>query len=146
MSGRYVVGVLAEGEGEHAREAEVCQFGGAQLVEQDVAGLYVAVNEAAGVEVGQALHHLPEAALDLRLAQCPLLVEQRLLQVQVEVLEDQAQALLQAVARVNYFLELHDVGVVQRLQDRDFAQGSRRDAFVRVLELDHFDRDEVRGL
>ena len=123
------------------------------LVDEDVGGLDVAVDEVGGVQVVEGLGDLvgDEAAV--------LLLEEVLAdeRVEVDVHEFEEDVDVLVAGRANDLPQLHDVGVAEALQEHDLAVGAlgvrgvlegvevllQREALPR-LPLHHLPHDPVR--
>lgn len=144
----YLVSVGAQGHAKCPRETKIRQLQIALLVDEQVLGLEVAMQDAVGVAVfhtvAQLLHELldhgfaqPQMAasslhdaLGQWLAAAALRDGQRLhvlLQIEVQVLEDEVEFVAVGVHDVE---QAHDVGVVHFFQEGDFADRGRGNAFV----------------
>ena len=99
------------------------------------------MHNAALVTVEQPLEDLPDDAPDLVERQRHSLLVQVVLHVPVEKLEDQVQL----VPRVEHVQQIHDERVVELLQQGDLADGSRRDTFVGVFDLDFLEGHDLTG-
>lgn len=164
-----LVGVSAQGNTEGARKTKVGQLQVAVSIDQQVLGLQVAVEDAVGVAVADAVAKLPHELLDHGLAEAETTQGlgaalgqslaaaavgdgeslHVLLQVEVEELEDEVELVAVGVDNVE---EAHDVGVAHLLEEGDFADGGGGDALVLGLEADLLQRhnataiEEVSGL
>jgi hypothetical protein len=156
----HLVGVCAERDTKSAGEPEVGELEVVVLVDEEVLGLEVAVEDAVSVAVAHALtqlHHelldhlivhgqglsIQAGALWESLAPPTLADGQRLhvlLQVAVEELKDEVQLVAVGVDDVE---QAHDVGVVHLLEQRDLPDGRRRDALVLGFEADLLERDDA---
>jgi uncharacterized protein (UPF0212 family) len=154
------VGVCAEGHAKGAGQPKVGELEVAVLVDEQVLGLEVAVQDAVGVAVAHALAQLHHELLDhvvvhvehlvrqpralgQRLSAAALADGQRLhvlLQVAVEELKHQVQLVAVGVHDVE---QPHDVGVVHLLEQRDLADSRRRDAFIFGLKADLLEGDDA---
>ena len=156
----YLVGVCAERNTKRAGEAKISELEVEVLVDEQVLGLEIAVQDAVGVAVPHALaqlHHelldhglvhvqrfsVETSALWQCLAAAALADWQRLhvlLQIAVEKLKHQIQLVAVGVDNVE---QAHDVGVVHLLEQRDLADGCRRDALIFGLEADLLEGDDA---
>jgi hypothetical protein len=154
------VGVCAERNTKSAGQTEISELEVAVLVDQQVLGLQVAMQDTVGMAVAHALaqvhhellhHHvvhderLPSQtrAIWQRLAPAAVADGQRLhvlLQVAVEELKHQVQLVAVGVHDVE---QAHDVGVVHLLEQRDLADSRRRDAFIFGLKADLLEGDDA---
>ncbi len=124
--GDDLVGVVAHRDAEGAGEPEVGQLELAGAVDEQVLRLEVAVQDAEGVAVRNAVDELVKVRLDQHGAQHFHAVHEAL-EILVEKLEDEVQFLL----LVHDILEADHVGVVQLLQDADLADGGRGHAWAK---------------
>ena len=157
----YLVGVCAERDAKGSGQAKIGELEVALLVNEQVLRLQVAVQDAVGVAVADAgaqlVHELLDhclaethvasaavhAALGQRLATASLRDGQSLhvfLQIQVEVFEDEVQLVAVGVDNVE---QAHNVGVAHLLEERDFADGSRRDTFILGFQTDLLECDDA---
>lgn len=148
-----LVGVGAQWNAKGAGEAKICELQVALLVDEQVLRLEVAVQDAVAVAVAHALYKLRHELLDHVLAEAERLQVRRravgqrltppavgdrqrlhvLFQVEVEELKDEVELV---PVGVHYVEQSDNVGVVHLLEERDFADRRRRDAFVFGLEAD----------
>lgn len=159
--GGYLVGVGAERDTEGSCQTEVSELEVALLVDEQVLGLQVAMKDAVGVAVAdtgaQLVHELLDhgvaethvasaavhAALGERLSTASLRDGQSLhvlLQIQVEVFEDEIQLVAVGVDNVE---QAHNVGVAHLLEERDLADGRRRDALILGFQTDLLECDDA---
>mmetsp|Transcript_40106 Transcript_40106/g.95826 ORF Transcript_40106/g.95826 Transcript_40106/m.95826 type:complete len:314 (-) Transcript_40106:105-1046(-) len=103
-----------------ARHAEIADLHVAVLIHQHIGGLQVPVVDASRVQVLQAHQQMIKYKLDLELLQVHLLGTEGL-QVSIPQLHDQVEC-VGLLLRQNHVMEPHDVGVIQTLEDCDFAQ------------------------
>jgi hypothetical protein len=154
------VGVCAQGNTESAGQTEISKLEIAVLVNQQVLGLQVAMQDAVGMAVAHALAQVHHELLhhhvvhDQRLSSQPRAVWQRLapatvadgqrlhvlLQIAVEELKHQVQLVAIGMHDVE---QAHDVGVVHLLKQRDLADGRRWDALIFGLEADLLEGDDA---
>ncbi len=93
------------------------------------------MQDAFGVDVGHSVDDLLYDHFDAFLVGLVLLAGDELLQVLLVVVEDDLQRLL--LRLVEDLEEGYDVGVVlEGLEEGDFAEGTRGDALLLVVELD----------
>lgn len=93
------------------------------------------MEDAAGVDVGDAVEDLLDDRLHLFLVGLVVLAGDELLEVLLVVVEDDLEGLL--LGLVEDLEEGDDVGVVlEGLEEGDFAEGGGGDAFLLVFELD----------
>ena len=150
--------VCAQRHPKGAGQTKISKLEVAVLVNQEVLGLQVTMQHAMSVAVPHTLAELHHELLDHcvvhderlpsearafgeRLATAALADRQRLhvlLEVAIEELEDEVQLVPVGVYDIE---ESHDVWVVHLLQQRDFADSSRGDAFVFGFEADLLERD-----
>ncbi len=111
------IGVQRDGEG--AGEAEVSDLEGSVVVDEDVGGLEITVEDAVGVAEGEALEELEHVGLDLVLwdSTCPSIVPDVGAEVGLKELEDK----LDVSTVLDYFLEHDYVRVLEFHQDGDFT-------------------------
>lgn len=154
------MGIRPKRDTKCASQTEIRQLEVQVLVNQQILGLQVAVEDTVGMAVAHTLAQLHHELLDelvvhgqvlprqpralwQRLATAALADGQRLhvlLEVEVEELHDEVQLVAVGVDDVE---ETHDVGVVHFLEQRDLADGGRGHAFVFGLEADLLERDDA---
>lgn len=145
------MGVCAQGHAKGAGETEIGQLEVAVLVDQQVLGLQIAMENTVGVTVLDALaelhhelanntvshaqvHQVHRCALGKSLATTTVSDGKGLhvlLEVEVEELKDEVK--LVAIG-VNDVKETDDVGVFQFFEEGDFADGGAGDAFILGFE------------
>lgn len=153
------MGVGAQRHTERAGQAKIGQLEIAILVNQQILGLQVTMQDPVGVAVADALAQLHHELLDhlvvhaqrlpgqprplgQRLAPATLADGQRLhvlLQVEVEELKDQIQLVAVGVDNVE---QADNVGVVHLLEEGDLANGRGWHALILGFEADLLQRDD----
>lgn len=155
-----LVGVGAQGDAKGAGETEISELQVAVAVDEQVLRLEVAVEHTVAVAVADALAQLAHELSDDSIAQAQPAQRgagslwqglaatavgngQRLhvlLEIQVEELKDEVQLVAVGVDNVE---ETHDVGVAHLLEQRDLADGGRRNTLVLGLEPDLLERNNA---
>ena len=143
--------LVAEGinwDSEGAGKAKIRKLELAVVVDQEILGFEVAVEDAVVVAERYAVQELPHEALDCAgFQRAPsaavgrLVAVHVLLKVFVHVLEDEHEFVL----GVDYVVEGNDVFVFELFHEADFADGCAWCAFFAV-EVDLFKRYEGAGL
>ncbi len=139
--GDDLVSVGVHGDLEGAGETEVGDLEGVVVLEEDVGGLQVAVNDAVAVAEVETFEELSHENLELTSEEGLLAVES-LLEILVDVLEDEEE--LGAVA--DNVEEVDDVAVVNFLEDGDLTEGGLRNTFVAAVEAHLLEGDNLAGL
>lgn len=108
------------------------------VVDEDVLGLEVAVENSFGVDVGHSVEDLLEDDFDLVLLYLVVLMGDVLLEVEVVEVEDYLEHLL--LGLVHHIDQGHDVGVLlEGLEEGDLSECTGGDALLLPLELDVLD-------
>ena len=156
----YLVGIRPQRHTKSAGKTKIRQLEVAVLINQQVLGLQIAVQDAMGVAVAHPLAQLHHELLDHVRVHDQLLTSQAralwqslasatiadwqrlhvLLQIEVEELEDEVELVAVGVHDVQ---QADDVGVVHLLEQRDLANGGRRDALILGFEADLLERDDA---
>lgn len=161
METTYLVGVCAQGNTKRSGKTEISQLEVALLVDEQVLGLEIAMKDAMGVAVADSVAQLLHKLLDhgvaetqvatpavhdtfgQRLASATLGDGQSLhvlLQIQVEVFEDEVQLVAVCMDNIE---QTHNVWVVHFLEQGDFANGRRGDAFIFCFQTDLLEGDDA---
>jgi len=141
--GDDLVGEGVDGDAEGAGEAEVGEFELAFVVDEEVLGFEVAVEDAVFMAEGDALEELVHEGFDgyiVELAARATAVHE-FLEVFVHVFEDEHEL----VFGVDDVVEGDDVFVLELFHEGDFSDGGARGAFFAV-EVDFLQRDELPRL
>jgi hypothetical protein len=156
----YLVGVCAKRNTESASETEVGELEVEVLVDEEVLGLEVAMQDAVGMAVSHTLaelHHelldhgvvhvecfsIQTCALGQGFAAAALADRQRLhvlLQVTVKELKDEVELVAVGVDDVE---QAHNVGIVHLLEQRNLADGRGRDALILGFEPDLLEGEDA---
>lgn len=135
----HLVRVSADGDAKCARKAKVRELQCVVIaIDEEVLRLQVAMEHAVAVAVRDAEQELLQVALHTPWCELARVVVHVPLQVEVEVLKHEVQ---RAVV-VHDILELHNVGVLELLQQADLPDRRRRYTLVLVLQPDLLKRDE----
>jgi len=154
------VGVGAQRNAKGTSETEIGELQVAVAVDEQVLRLQVAVEHSVAVAVANALAQLAHELLDDGVAKSQPVqrlastLRQRLtaaavanwerlhvlLQIEIEELEDQVELVAIGVDNVE---QLHDVRVAHLLEQRDLADGGRRNALIFGFEADLLQRDDA---
>lgn len=146
-----LVRVTLERYSESAAESKICDLQNPSfLVQKQILGLQIAVEDAMGVTVGHPLAQLVEEALDHRRRQgprtrtFPVRIDE-LLEIGVEVLEDEVEDGLAflAVDVLNAEKPYDVERLREHLQKRDLAERGGRDAFFVHLQTRLLQRDQL---
>ena len=141
--GDNLVGERVDGDTEGPCKTEIGELELALLVDEEVLGFEVSVEDAILVAEGDAPKELVHERLDGDIVQLPAVAigVHVLLQVLVHVLEDEHQF----VFRVDDIVEGDDALVLQLLHQRDLADGRRRRSLLRV-KVDLLQGHHLAGL
>jgi hypothetical protein len=157
------VGVSAQRDAERAGETKVGQLEVAFLVDEQVLGLEVAMENAVAVAIADACTQLAHELLDHSGAQTHVLQLcagafgeglaaaavgdgqslHVLFQVEIEELKDQVQLV---TLGVDYVIEPDDGGVTHFLEERDLANGGGRHTLIFGFEADLLQGDNAPAI
>ena len=137
------VGESIDWDAERSRETEVGEFELALVVDEEVLGFEVAVQDPVFVAEGDSLEELVHEGFDGDIIELTALAAgiHEFLKVFVHVFEDEHEF----VFGVDDVVEGDDVFVLEFFHEGDFADGGGGGAFFAV-EVDFFEGDEFTGL
>lgn len=132
-----------------AREAKVGNLESSAVVDEEVRGFHVAVEDVVVVKVAEAFEQLQHVALDLGRREVDIGIVEEARQVVVHVghdhVEDGALPALCLGALDGHFLQLQDVVVAEHLEQLDLAQGRDGEAVLFVVGEDLLHGKDAAG-
>ena len=135
------VSVGVHGDLEGTSKAEVSNLEGVVVLEEDVGGLQVTVNDAVTVAEVETFEELGHEDLEFA-AEEGLSAVDGLLEILVDVFEDEEE--LGAVA--DDIEEIDNVAMVNFLEDRNLTKGSLGNTFITTVEAHLLEGDDLTSL
>ena len=136
------MGIVLHGDSKGTGKTEVCKFEDPVFGDQQILGLQVSVQDSVFVAVVDSIEQLVEKAFDC--CRVKALVSrgiEQLLQVLVQVLKHKGQLSV----CVNDVTKFDDVRVLKLLEESDFSDGCRRNAFILRFQSDLLQSDQFLG-
>lgn len=132
-----------------AGETEVCNLQASTVVDEEVCGLHVAVENVVVMQVAEALEQLQHVALDLGLREFDVGIVEQTGEIVVHVGHDHVEyGTLPALclwALDRHLLELQDVVVGKHLEQLDLAQGGDGKAVLLIVGEDLLHSEDAGG-